>query len=72
VRRIENYAFSFPVDRLSEPFQGPSLILTGRQDAGVGYRDAWAFLEQYPREVAWFPLDGALEVPPQATATSGA
>ena len=45
----ENYAFSFDVDNVSEPFPGPSLIITGRQDAMVGYRDAWNILENYPR-----------------------
>jgi len=45
----EDYAFSFDADNLSEPFPGPSLIITGRQDAMVGYRDAWNILEKYPR-----------------------
>jgi len=45
----ENYAFSFDVDDMTEPFSAPSLIITGRQDAVVGYRDAWNILENYPR-----------------------
>lgn len=45
----ENYAFSFDVDHLSEPFTGPSLIISARQDAIAGYRDAWNILEKYPR-----------------------
>ena len=45
----KNYAFSFDVDNISEPFPGPSLIITSRQDAFVGYRDAWNILEKYPR-----------------------
>jgi pimeloyl-ACP methyl ester carboxylesterase len=45
----ENYGFSFDVDALSEPFTAPTLIVTGRQDASVGYRDAWMILENYPR-----------------------
>jgi pimeloyl-ACP methyl ester carboxylesterase len=49
IRKISNYAFSFTVDQLPMPFDKPSLILTGRQDAGVGYRDIWNFIEQYPR-----------------------
>lgn len=32
-----------------EPFFGPSLIVTGRQDGLVGYRDPWSILESYPR-----------------------
>lgn len=45
----EKYAFSFDVDDVSEPFPGPSLIITGRQDAIAGYRDTWNILENYPR-----------------------
>ena len=37
------------MDNLSEPFLGPSLIITGRQDAIAGYRDVWNILENYPR-----------------------
>lgn len=43
------YAFSYEVDDLSEPFPGPALIIAGRQDAAVGYQDAWGLLECYPR-----------------------
>lgn len=43
------YAFSFDVDAISAPFEKPTLILVGRQDAMVGYRDAWGVLENYPR-----------------------
>lgn len=45
----EKYAFSYDVNTVPEPFPGPSLIITGRQDATVGYRDAWNLLEKYPR-----------------------
>jgi pimeloyl-ACP methyl ester carboxylesterase len=45
----EKYAFSFDVDNVSEPFPGPALIITGRQDAIVGYHDSWNLLEKYPR-----------------------
>jgi pimeloyl-ACP methyl ester carboxylesterase len=45
----EKYAFSFDVDHVSKAFPGPSLIVTGRQDSIVGYRDAWNILESYPR-----------------------
>lgn len=41
--------FSFDVDKLPAPFPGPTLFLMGRQDASVGYRDAWKILEDYPR-----------------------
>ena len=43
------YTYSFAVDKLPEPFGGPTLIVTGRQDSECGYRDAWNILENYPR-----------------------
>ncbi len=43
------YGLSFDVDDLPQPFEGPSLILAGRQDPAVGYRDAWSIAESYPR-----------------------
>lgn len=43
------YAFSFDVDAISAPLKKPTLILVGRQDAIVGYRDVWGILENYPR-----------------------
>ena len=43
------YGFSFDVDALSEPCPAPTLIVTGRQDSIIGYRDAWEILENYPR-----------------------
>jgi len=43
------YNFSFDVDALSQPCPVPTLIVTGRQDSIVGYRDAWGILENYPR-----------------------
>jgi pimeloyl-ACP methyl ester carboxylesterase len=45
----ENYAFSFDVEVLPKPFPAPTLMVTGRQDSDVGYRDAWEILENYPR-----------------------
>jgi pimeloyl-ACP methyl ester carboxylesterase len=41
--------FSVDVDTLPAPFGGPALILTARQDALCGYRDAWDLLDNYPR-----------------------
>ncbi|GHO48060.1 alpha/beta fold hydrolase [Ktedonospora formicarum] len=45
----QSYRFSFEVNQLPQPFAKPVLIFTGRQDASVGYRDAWGILENYPR-----------------------
>lgn len=43
------YEFSFDVDSLSQPFSKPTLLLAGRQDASVGYKDAWRLMDNYPR-----------------------
>lgn len=48
-RLRQNYAYSFDVDDLPEPFGGPTLMVMGRQDAICGYRDAFQILENYPR-----------------------
>ena len=45
----EQYAFTFDVDTISKPCTAPALIVTGRQDSIVGYRDAWKIIENYPR-----------------------
>lgn len=49
--RIESngYPFTFDVDATSIIFEKPTLILVGRQDSMVGYRDSWKILENYPR-----------------------
>jgi pimeloyl-ACP methyl ester carboxylesterase len=41
--------YSFDVDSLPAPFPAPALFMMGRQDHVVGYRDAWAIIEDYPR-----------------------
>lgn len=40
------------------PFNKPTLIITGRQDAVVGYRGIWSILENLPR-ATFAVLDGA-------------
>jgi len=45
----ESYAFTFDVDEVPVPLEKPSLIVTGRQDCLVGYRDAWNLMSNYPR-----------------------
>jgi pimeloyl-ACP methyl ester carboxylesterase len=52
------YGFSFDVDTLDEKFNKPTLILLGRQDSSVGYKDAWSILDNYPR-ATFAILDGA-------------
>lgn len=38
-----------PEDASPAPFTQPTLFITGRQDQVVGYHDAWARIEHYPR-----------------------
>lgn len=48
VERIAaSYPGTFPVE--AAPFEGPALIVVGRQDSVTGYRDAWELIEHYPR-----------------------
>jgi pimeloyl-ACP methyl ester carboxylesterase len=49
ILRKTGYAFSFPVDHPDQLFDKPALILLGRQDTSVGYRDAWEIIENFPR-----------------------
>ncbi len=49
IRAHEAYAFAADVDAPPSSYSGPTLILTGRQDRLVGYRDAWRILERFPR-----------------------
>ena len=43
------YAFLFDLAAAERSFTMPTLIVGGRQDTTVGYRDAWEILESYPR-----------------------
>lgn len=52
------YEFSFNVDKLNEKFNKPALILLGRQDSTVGYKDAFTILDNYPR-ATFVVLDNA-------------
>jgi pimeloyl-ACP methyl ester carboxylesterase len=45
----QRYAFTTDVDAIGEPFDRPSLIVVGRQDSVVGYRDALRLLDRFPR-----------------------
>ncbi|GAA2689448.1 MULTISPECIES: alpha/beta fold hydrolase [Actinosynnema] len=58
-RIAADYGLGEPPERTSpEPFTAPALFLTGRQDDVVGYADAWATLEHYPR-ASFAVLDAA-------------
>ena len=43
------YGFSFDLTEAEKTFDEPTLIIAGRQDTTVGYRDAWSILDSYPR-----------------------
>lgn len=43
----DGYGFSFDVDSVQK-FDKPALILSGRQDDSVGYKDIWNLIENYP------------------------
>lgn len=53
-----DWAFSFDPDDLARPFEGPSLIITGRQDHWCGYHNAYQLLDRYPR-ATFAALDSA-------------
>lgn len=52
------YGFSFDVDKINKKFDKPTLMLLGKQDNCVGYKDAWNVLENFPR-ATFTILDGA-------------
>lgn len=45
----KRYAFSFDVDAEMPRFERPALIVTGRHDSHVGFRDAWRLMDSFPR-----------------------
>lgn len=51
LKRLKEHGYecSFDVDRLEKPFDRPSLILAGRQDASVGFKDTLKLIDIYSR-----------------------
>lgn len=47
--RENGYGLSFDIDHSPDQFEHPVLIITGRQDDVVGFKDAWSILDNYPR-----------------------
>lgn len=43
------YEFTFDVDKISHKYNKPTLLLLGRQDSCVGYKDAWRILDNFTR-----------------------
>lgn len=51
LRRIKKngYSFSFDVSELKEKYLKPILMIMGKQDSIVGYKDSWETLKDFPR-----------------------
>jgi len=47
--KVNGYEFSFDVDKVNKKFDKPALIMLGKQDSCVGYKDAWNILENFTR-----------------------
>ena len=45
----QHVPYAVDVDRIEKPYLQPTLMIMGRQDSVVGYRDQWHLIENYPR-----------------------
>lgn len=45
----QHVSFMHNVDVIAQPYQQPTLMVMGRQDSVVGYRDQWQLIENFPR-----------------------
>ncbi len=45
----QHIPYSSDVDLVEKPYMQPTLMVMGRQDCSVGYRDHWQLIENYPR-----------------------
>ena len=45
----QHVPYAVNVDRIEKPYPQPTLMVMGRQDSVVGYRDHWQLIENYPR-----------------------
>jgi pimeloyl-ACP methyl ester carboxylesterase len=45
----QNVPYKANVDRIDKPYRQPALLVMGRQDSVVGYRDHWQLIENFPR-----------------------
>jgi len=57
------YAFPSDIDVAGDPFPRPTLIVAGRQDSVVGYRDAMTILERFPRATSRSSMPPATTCP---------
>ena len=60
LKKIKKYGYGFKEDpdTLAAPYKNPSLIIAGRQDLSVGYKDALSLIDKYPNS-DFVILDGA-------------
>jgi pimeloyl-ACP methyl ester carboxylesterase len=45
----QHVPYAVDVDLIEKPYRQPTLMVMGRQDSVVGYRDHWQLIENYPR-----------------------
>jgi pimeloyl-ACP methyl ester carboxylesterase len=45
----QHVPYTVNVDRIEKPYVQPTLMVMGRQDSVVGYRDHWQLIENFPR-----------------------
>lgn len=45
----QHVPYMVDVDLVEKPYRQPTLMIMGRQDSVVGYRDHWQIIENYPR-----------------------
>jgi pimeloyl-ACP methyl ester carboxylesterase len=45
----QHVPYTVNVDLIEKPYRQPTLMIMGRQDSSVGYRDHWQLIENYPR-----------------------
>jgi len=45
----QHVPYTVNVDLIEKPYRQPTLMVMGRQDSVVGYRDHWQLIENYPR-----------------------
>jgi pimeloyl-ACP methyl ester carboxylesterase len=45
----QHVPYGVNVDLIEKPYMQPTLMIMGRQDSSVGYRDHWQLIKNYPR-----------------------
>lgn len=55
---VLNGSCTFDVDKLEQPFESPCLIIVGKQDTEVGYKDQFDLIKSYPN-ATYCAINGA-------------